>query len=105
LATSASSAQQQVTSDADLDAPITNSNLRKSLSMLLQPHKGDSKKNLHSIGISFLNGEFCSEDEKPELEHIVNLLNMLDERNPEVFHRTRPSSTPISKILSLLDKK
>jgi hypothetical protein len=71
--------------------------------MLLQPHKDGSKKNLHSIGISFLNGGFCSE--KPELEHIVNLLNMLDERNPEVFHRTRPSSTPISKILSLLDKK
>jgi len=103
LAASASSAQQQVTSDADLDAPITNSDLRKSLSMLLQPHKGDSKKNLHSIGISTLKGKFYSE--KPELEHIVNLLNMLGERNPEVFHRTRPSSTQISKILSLLDKK
>jgi hypothetical protein len=31
LAPSASSAQQQVTSDADLDAPITDSDLKKSL--------------------------------------------------------------------------
>jgi hypothetical protein len=30
---------------------------------------------------------------------------MLEERNPKVFHKTRPSVTPISKILSLLDKK
>lgn len=103
LAASASSAQQQVTSDADLDAPIAYSDLKKSLSILLQPYKGGSKNNLHNIGISYLNGEFCSE--KPELEHIVNLLNMLEERNPEVFHKTRPSITPISKILSLLDKK
>lgn len=103
MAPSASSAQQQVTSDADLDAPITDSDLKKSLSILLQPYKGGSKKNQAKLGISYLNGEFCSE--KPELEHIVNLLNMLEERNPEVFHKTRPSVTLISKILSLLDKK
>ena len=103
-AASASSAQQQVTSDADLDVPTTDSDLKKSLSILLQPYKdGGSKKNIHSIGISYLNGKFYSK--KPELEDIVNLLNMFEERNPEVFHKTRPSRTSISKILSLLDKK
>lgn len=75
---------------------------KNSIIRLLDPYK-DTTSNLFNIDIYHRKGEFGSD--KLENKDLVNLLTKLHNADPDVFHRSRPSTTLISKILTILNKK